>query len=108
MLEQGAVQIAEMVVAEVADGEPEVLLGKGAEDLRRGPLVLGVFEAEQDAPAPRPVLGMTQHETDGDTLAFKADRGEIVDDSFVESRYCLTGRLSGHAEPIGLSCDKII
>ena len=107
MLEQGAVQVAEMVVAEVADGEPEVLLGQGAEDLRRGPLVLGVFEAEQDAAAPRPVLGMTQHETDGDTLAFKANRGEIVNDSFVESRYCLTGRLSGHAEPIGLSGESL-
>jgi hypothetical protein len=108
MLEQGAVQIAEMMVAEIADGEPQVLLGKGAKDLRRGPLVLGVFETEQNATAPRPVLGMTQHETDGDTLAFKADGGEIVNDCFVERRDCLTGRLSGHAEPIGLSCDKII
>jgi hypothetical protein len=93
-LEQGAVQIAEMVIAEVANGEPEVLLGKGAEDLRRRPLVLGVFETEQDATAPRPILRMTEHETDGDTLAFKADGGEIVDGCFVKRRDCLTGWLS--------------
>jgi len=88
-----------MVVAEVAHGEPEVLLGKGAEDLRRRPLVLGVFETEQNTAAPRAILGVTEQEADGDTLAFKADWGEIVDGCFMKRRNCLTGWLSGHAIP---------
>ena len=88
-----------MVVSQVANGKPEVLLGERAEDLRRGPLMLGVFQPEQDATAPSPVLRMTQHEAYGDTLTFKADRGEIVNGCFVEWRDCLTCRLSGHAIP---------
>jgi hypothetical protein len=61
--------------------------------------VLGVFQPEQDAAAPGPVLRMTEHEANGDTLTFKADRGEIVDDCLVKRRDCLTCRLSGHAIP---------
>lgn len=82
-----------MVISQIADGEPEILLGKRAEDLRRGPLVLGVLQAEQDATAPRAVFRMAEHEPNGDTLAFKADGGEIVDDCFVKRRDCLTCRL---------------
>lgn len=88
-----------MVVSQIAHGEPEILLREGAEDLRRGALVLGVFEAEQDAAAPRPILRVAEHETYGDTLAFKADGGEIVDDCFLKRRDRLTCRLSGHAIP---------
>jgi hypothetical protein len=88
-----------MVVPQVAHRQPEVLLGEGAEDLRRGPLMLGVFQPEQDATAPSPILRMTEHEAYGDTLAFEPNGGEIVDDCFVKRRDCLTGRLSGHAIP---------
>lgn len=88
-----------MVVSQIAHGEPEVLLGERAEDLRRGPLMLGVFQPEQDATAPGPVLRMTEYETNGDTLTFKTDGGEIVNDCFVRRRDCLTCRLSGHAIP---------
>jgi hypothetical protein len=80
-----------MVIAQVANGEPDVLLRKGTEDLGRGPLVLGVLQTEKNPAAPRSVLGVTKQETDGDTLAFKADRGEIVNDCFVKRRDCLTG-----------------
>jgi len=98
-LEQGAVEIAEVMIPEVANGKPEVLLGERTEDLRRGPLVFGVFQPEQDATAPGPVLRMTEHEAYGDTLAFEPNGGEIVDDCFVKRLDCLTGRLSGHAIP---------
>jgi hypothetical protein len=85
-LEQRTVQVAEVVVSEVADREPQVLLGEGAEDLGRRTLELGLFQPEQDPAAPGTVLGVTQHETDGDTLTIKADRGKIVNDSFVRGR----------------------
>lgn len=87
------------MIPEVANGEPEVLLGERTEDLRRGPLMLGVFQPEQDATAPGAILRMTEHEANGDTLTFKANWGEIVNDCFVKRRNCLTGRLSGHAIP---------
>ena len=88
-----------MVVSQIADGEPEILLGEGAEDLRRGPLVLGVFQTKQNATAPGPVFRMAEYEAYGDTLTFKANGGEIVDDCFVRCRDCLTCRLCGHAIP---------
>jgi hypothetical protein len=98
-LEQRAVEIAEVMIPEVTNGKPEVLLGERTEDLRRGPLMFGVFQPEQDATAPSPVLRMTKHEAYGDTLAFEPNGGEIVDDCFVKRRDCLTGWLSGHAIP---------
>ena len=61
--------------------------------------MFGVFQPEQDATAPGAILGMTEHEANGDTLTFKANGGEIVNDCFVERRDCLTCRLSGHAIP---------
>lgn len=61
--------------------------------------MLGVFQPEQYATAPGAILGMTEHEAYGDTLAFEPNGGEIVDDCFVKRRDCLTGRLSGHAIP---------
>ena len=88
-----------MVVSQIADGEPEVLLGQRAEDLRCGPLVLGIFQPKQNAAAPGPVFRVAEYEANGDTLTFKADWGEIVDDCFVKRRDCLTCRLCGHAIP---------
>lgn len=96
---QGAVQIAEVMIPKIADGEPEVLLGERAEDFRSGPLVLGVFQTEKNATPPSPVLRMAEQEPNGDTLAFKAYGGKIMDDCFVKRRDCLTCRLSGHAIP---------
>lgn len=87
------------MIPEVANGEPEVLLGERTEDLRRGPLMFGVFQPEQDATAPGTVLCMPEHEAYGDTLAFEPNGGEIVNNCFVKRRDCLTGRLSGHAIP---------
>lgn len=87
------------MIPKIADGEPEVLLGERAEDLRGGPLVFGVFQTEKNATPPGPVLRMAEQEPNGDTLAFKAYGGKIVDDCFVKRRDCLTCRLSGHAIP---------
>ena len=72
-----------MVIPQIADREPQVLLGCGAEDLRGGALVLGLFGPEQDTPPPGPVFGMPQGEPDEDTLSFESNGGEIVNDSFV-------------------------
>ena len=80
MLEQRSVQIAEMMVPQVPDRQPEVLLRDGAEDFGRGPLVFGVLSAEQDPAAPDTVLGASHREANDDTLSFKTDGGEIVDD----------------------------
>lgn len=82
-----------MVIPQVADGQPQVLLGRRAEDLRSGTLMLGLFGPEQDAPPPRPVLGMPQREADKDTLSFESNGGEIVNDCFVWRLNRLTGRL---------------
>ena len=71
------------MIPQVADGEPQVLLRCRAEDLRRGPLVLGLLGPEQNAPPPRSVLGMPQGEPNKDTLSFESYGGEIVDDCFV-------------------------
>jgi hypothetical protein len=80
MLEQRAVQIAEVMVPQVPDRQPEVLLRDGAEDLGRGPLVFGVLGAEQDPAAPDTVLGASYREANDDTLSFKPYGGKIVDD----------------------------
>lgn len=93
------------MIPKIADGEPEVLLGERAEDFRGGPLVLGVFQTEKNATPPSPVLRMAEQEPNGDTLAFKAYGGKIVDDCFVKRRDCLTCRLSGHAIP-GFGLEK--
>jgi len=93
MLEQRAVQIAQVVVAQVPDRQPEVLLRNRAEDFGRGPLVFGVLRAEQDPAAPDTVLGASHREANDDTLSFKTDRGEIVDDRFAYGRDCGSCRL---------------
>jgi hypothetical protein len=69
-----------MVVPQVPDRQPEVLLRDGAEDFGRGSLVFGLLGAEQDPAAPHPILGASYRETNDDTLSFKTYGGEIVDD----------------------------
>ena len=80
MLEQRAVQIAEVMVAQVPDRQPEVLLRDRTEDLGRSPLVFGVLGAKQDPAAPHTVLGASHREANDDTLSFKTNGGKIVDD----------------------------
>ena len=80
MLEQRAVQIAEVMVPQVPDREPQVLLRDGAEDFGRGPLVFGLLRAKQYPAAPHPVLGAPYREANDDTLSFKSYGGKIVDD----------------------------
>jgi len=74
-----------MVVPQVAHGEPQLLLGVGAEDLGGGTLVLGLLGAKVNPAAPHPILGAPNGEPNGDTLAFKANGGKIVNDCF---SYC--------------------
>ena len=98
-LEQRSIQVSEVVIPQIADREPQVLLGGRAEDLRRGALVLGLFGPEQDAPPPSPIFGMPQSQPDEDTLAFESNSGEIVYDCFVWRLNRLTCQLCRHVEP---------
>jgi hypothetical protein len=75
-----------MVVPQVADREPQVLLGIGAKDLGRGALVLRLFSAEMNPATPHAILGAPQCEPNGDTLTFESNGGEIVDDCFAYYR----------------------
>lgn len=84
-LEQRTIEIAQVVVTQVANGEPQVLLGDRAEDLGRGALVLGLLGAEMDPAAPHPIVGTPQGEPNSDTLSFEFDGGKIVNDGFA---YC--------------------
>jgi len=85
-----------MVVSQIADGEPQVLLRCRAKDLRRSALMLGLFGPEEDAPPPSPIFGMPQSEPDEDTLAFESNSGEIVNDCFVWRLNRLTCQLCRH------------
>ncbi|HEY7685314.1 MAG TPA: hypothetical protein VH833_04320 [Gemmatimonadales bacterium] len=82
MLEQGAVQIAEVMVPQVPDRQPQVLFRDGAEDLGRGPLVFGLLRPKQNPAAPYPILGASYREANDDTLSFKSYGGKVVDDGF--------------------------
>lgn len=77
-----------MVVPQVAHGQPQVLLGDGAEDLGRGALVFGLLGAKMNPPAPHPVVGTTQGEPNGDTLSFESNGGKIVNDGFAYYQCC--------------------
>ena len=79
-LEQRAVQIPQVMIPQVPHRLPEIRFVGGAEDLRRGPFMLGVRSAEQNAPPPRPVFGPTDRETDSDTLPFEFYGGKIMND----------------------------
>ncbi|HWZ29445.1 MAG TPA: hypothetical protein VNX15_12830, partial [Gemmatimonadales bacterium] len=81
-LEQRAVEVPQVMIPQVPHRLPEIRFIGGAEDLRRGPLVLGVRGAEQDAPAPSPVFGPADRETDSDTLPFEFYGGKIVNDGW--------------------------
>lgn len=98
-LEQRSIQVSQVVIPQIADREPQVLLGRRAEDLRCGALVLGLFCPEQNAPPPGPIFGMPQSQPDEDTLAFESNRGEIVYDCFVWRLNRLTCQLCRHVEP---------
>ena len=67
-----------MVVAQIADGEPEVLFGRGAEDLGRDPLAFTALVEEMQPGAPDAVFGPAHREADADKDAFEAYRGQIV------------------------------
>ena len=88
-----------MVVPEVPDRLPEILLGGGAEDFRRRPFGFGVFRPEQNAAAPNAVLGAAQGESNGDFLSVEAQGGQVVDDRFPRMGDIVSCRLCGHAEP---------
>jgi hypothetical protein len=96
MLEQGAIQVAEMVLPQIPNREPEVGLGNRAEDFGRGALGFRVFGAEQDPAAPHPIVGPPHLEAHGDTLPFEPYGGKIVNDCFSYRRNCLPSRLCGH------------
>src|SRR5882724_9889180 len=87
------------VIPQVAHRLPQIRLRRGAEDLRRGAFRLGVRRAEQDAPAPDPVLGPAYLEANGDELSVESDGGKVVDDRFGRIRCVVACRLSGHADP---------
>jgi hypothetical protein len=87
MLEQRAVQIAEVMVPQVPDRQPQVLFRDRAKDLGRGPLVFGLLRPEQDPAAPHTVLGASDREANDDTLSFKSYGGKIVDDGFAYGWY---------------------
>src|SRR5947208_16862542 len=95
------------MLPEVAHRLPQVRLRRGAEDLRRGALRLGVRRAEQHSPAPDPVFGPAYLEANGDELSVESDGGEVVDDRFGRIGCVVAGRLSGHADPrAGLRKEK--
>src|SRR5213083_646673 len=98
-LEQRAVEIAEVMIPQVAHRLPQVRLRRGTEDLRGGALRLGVRRAEQDPPAPDSVLGPAYLEANGDELSVESDGGKVVDDRFGRIGCVVACRLSGHADP---------
>src|SRR2546426_4988383 len=75
-LEQRAVEIAEVMIPQVAHRLPQVRLRRGAENLRGGALRLGVRRAEQDPPAPDSVLGPAYPEANGDELSVDSEGGK--------------------------------
>ena len=79
-LEQGAVQVPQVMIPQVPYRLPEIGFGGGAEDLGRRALVLGIRRPEMDTPPPRPVVGPADRETDSDTLPFESYGGEIMND----------------------------
>lgn len=82
-----------MMVPQVPYGDPQILFSCGAEDLRRGALMLGVFGAEEYPAAPHAVLAATQRQPDRDGESVEFDGGEIVYDCFARSGYRVSCRL---------------
>src|SRR5205814_6764318 len=96
-LEQRPIQIAQVMVAQVAYRLPQVRLRRGAEDLGRRPLSLGVRRPEQDPAPPHTVLAAAYLEANGDELSVEANGGEVVDDSVARVRCVEACRLCWHA-----------
>src|SRR6266576_3499737 len=95
------------MIPQVAYRLPQVRLRRGAEDLGRGALRLGVRRAEQHPPTPDPVFRPAYLEANGDELSVESDGGKVVDDCFVRIGCVVACRLSGHADPrAGLGKDK--
>src|SRR6266699_6932256 len=95
------------MIPQVAYRLPQVRLRRGAEDLGRGALRLGVRRAEQYPPAPDPVFRPAYLEANGDELSVESNGGEVVDDRFGRIGCVVACRLSGHADPrAGLRKDK--
>src|ERR1051325_8397342 len=106
-LEQRPIQIAQVMVAQVADGLPQIRLRRGAEDLGRRALRLGVRRPEQDPAPPHAVVAAAYLETNGDELSVEANGGEVVDDRVARVRCVKACRLCRHAAPrAGLCKDK--
>src|SRR6266480_1485151 len=95
------------MIPQVAYRLPQVRLRRGAEDLRRGALGLGVRRAEQHAPAPDPVFRPAYLEANGDELSVESDGGKVVDDRFGRIGCVVACRLSGHADPRAGLCKDI-
>src|SRR5438445_4595703 len=79
-LEQGPIQIAQVMVAQVPYPLPQVRLRRGAEDLGRRPLRLGVRRPEQDPTPPHAVLAAAHLEANGDALSVEANGEEVLAD----------------------------
>src|SRR6266550_1598253 len=95
------------MIPQVAYRLPQVRFRRGAEDLGRGALRLGVRRAEQHPPAPDPVFRPAYLEANGDELSVESNGGEVVDDRFGRIGCVVACRLSGHADPrAGLRKDK--
>src|SRR6266576_7225642 len=95
------------MIPQVAYRLPQVRLRRGAEDLGRRALRLGVRRAEQRPPTPDPVFRPAYLEANGDELSVESDGGKVVDDCFVRIGCVVACRLSGHADPrAGLGKDK--
>ncbi|HMJ59431.1 MAG TPA: hypothetical protein VK467_09850, partial [Gemmatimonadales bacterium] len=104
---QGAVEIAKVVVAQIADRLPQVGFRRRAEDFGCGALGLGAFRSEQHAPAPNPVLGATHREANINGLSVETYRRKVVDDLVERRRSLIPSRLCWHAVPFWLVCAKI-
>src|SRR5438552_4732395 len=96
-LKQRPIQIAQVMVAQVADGLPQIRLRRGAEDLGRRALRLGVRRPEQDPAPPHSVLAAAYLEANGDELSVEANGGEVVDDRVARVRCVKACRLCRHA-----------
>ena len=79
-LEQGAVEVPQVMIPQVPHRLPEIRLAHGAENLSRGAFVLSVLGPEENPTPPGAILRPPDGETDGDTLPFELYGGEIMND----------------------------
>ena len=81
-LEQRAVEIPQVVLAEITYGLPQVLVTRGAEDFGCAALELGIGGAKEHACAPNGIGRLPHGETNEDLLTVEPDGGEVVNDCF--------------------------